>query len=56
MLNLYGSDISTLFWHFCFFKLSDVVFVMLINVKMPTIDGILIFMSMTNFMLSLVVC
>ena len=34
------------------FKLSDVVFIMLINVKMPTIVGILTFMSMINFMLS----
>ena len=33
-------------------KLSDGVFVMLINVKMPTIVGILLFMSMINFMLS----
>ena len=29
----------------------SVVFIMLINVKMPTIVGILIFMSMTKFML-----
>ena len=28
--------------------LSDVVFIMLINVKMPTIVGILTFMSMIN--------
>ena len=34
------------------FKLSDVVFIMLINVKMPTIVGILTFMSKINFMLS----
>ena len=34
------------------FKLLDVVFVMLINVKMPTIVGILTFMSRMNFMLS----
>ena len=33
-------------------KLSDYVFIMLINVKMPTINGILIFMSMINFVLS----
>ena len=32
--------------------ISDVVFIMLINVKMPTIVGILTFMSMINFMLS----
>ena len=30
------------------FKLSDVVFIMLINVKMPTIVGILRFMSIIN--------
>ena len=34
------------------FKLSDVVFIMLINVKMSTIVGILTFMSMINCMLS----
>ena len=34
------------------FKLSDVVFIMLINVKMPTPVGILTFMSMKMFMLS----
>ena len=34
------------------FKFSDVVFIMLINVKMPTIVGILTFMSRINFMLS----
>ena len=33
---------------------SDGVFIMLINVKMPTIVGILIFMRMKNFMLSCV--
>ena len=33
-------------------NLSDVVFIMLINVKMPTIVGILTFMSRMNFMLS----
>ena len=32
-------------------SLSDVIFIMLINVKMPTIVGILTFMSMINFML-----
>ena len=31
--------------NFLAFKLSDVVFIMLINVKMPTIVGILTFMS-----------
>ena len=33
-------------------SLSDVVFIMLINVKMPMIVGILTFMSMINFVLS----
>ena len=33
-------------------SLSDVVFIMLINVKMPTIVGILTFMSRINFGLS----
>ena len=33
---------------------SDVVFIMLINVKMPTIVGILTFMSRINFVLSFV--
>ena len=37
---------------FLAFKLSDVLFIMLINVKMSTIVGILTFMSMINFMLS----
>ena len=32
-------------------SLSDVIFIMLINVKMRTIVGILTFMSMINFML-----
>ena len=32
------------------YKLSDVVIILLINVKMPTIVGILTFMSMINFM------
>ena len=31
-------------------SLADVVFIMLINVKMPTIVGILTFMSRINFM------
>ena len=35
---------------FLAFKLSDVVFIVLINVKMPTIVGILTFMSMIKFM------
>ena len=34
------------------FRLSDDVFIMLINVKMPTIVGILTFMSRINFVLS----
>ena len=34
-------------------SLSDVVFIMLINVKMPTIVGILTFMSRIYFVLSL---
>ena len=34
------------------FNLFDVVFIMLINVKMPTIVGILNFMSMINFAIS----
>ena len=33
-------------------SLSDVVFIMLKNVKMPTIVGILTFMSRINFVLS----
>ena len=33
-------------------SLSDVVFIMLINVKMPTIVGILTFISRLNFVLS----
>ena len=33
-------------------SLSDVVFIMLINVKMPTIVGILTIISRINFMLS----
>ena len=36
---------------FSCFKLSDVVFIMLMNVKMPTIVDILTFMSMINCML-----
>ena len=37
---------------FLAFNLTHVAFIMLINVKMPTIVGILTFMSMINFMLS----
>ena len=36
------------------FKLLDAVFILLINVKMPTIVGILTFMGSINFLLSLV--
>ena len=35
-------------------SLSDVVFILLINVKMPTIVGILTLMSRINLVLSLV--
>ena len=35
-----------------FLSFSGVVFIMLINVKMPTIVGILTFMSRINYMLS----
>ena len=34
------------------FILSDAVFIMIINVKMPTINGILTFVSRINFVLS----
>ena len=37
---------------FLAFNFSDGVIIMLINVKMPTIVGILTFMSMINFMLN----
>ena len=33
-------------------SLSEIVFIMLLNVKMPTVVGILTFMSRINFMLS----
>ena len=36
---------------FLAFSLSDAVFIMLINVKMPTIVGILTFISKINFVL-----
>ena len=39
-------------WKYLSLSLSDVVFIMLINVKMPTIVGIITFMSRINFMLS----
>ena len=35
---------------FLAFKLSDIVLLLLINVKMPTLVGILTFMSKINFM------
>ena len=38
--------------NFLGFKLSDVVFSMLVNVKMPTTVGIITFMSMIDFILS----
>ena len=34
------------------FMLSDVVFILLINVKVPTIVGILTYTNMINFILS----
>ena len=37
---------------FLAFRCSDVLFIMLINIKMPTIVGILIFIIKFNFMLS----
>ena len=37
---------------FLAFMLSDFAFMLLINVKMPTIVGILMFMSRINFILS----
>ena len=39
--------------HFFAFKLTDIIFIMLINVKVPTIVGILTLLSMINFMLHL---
>ena len=38
--------------HSLAFKLSDVVFILLINVQMPTLVGILTFMSRINVMLN----
>ena len=37
---------------FLAFKLPNIVFIMLINVKMPTIVGIVTFMSRINFVFS----
>ena len=39
-------------WRILFLSNSNVGFIMLINVKMPTVVGILTFMSRINFMLS----
>ena len=54
MLNSAELEISTShrmqFIFFSCLKHSDVVFILLINVKMPTIVGILTFMSMINFL------
>ena len=60
MLNSTEHEISTAYKKlkyrqikkFLALGLSDVVFIMLINVKMPTVVGILTFMSMINFVLS----
>ena len=57
MLNSTDYEISTAYKNlnaekitiFIALKLSDVVFILLINVKMPTIVGILTFMSRINF-------
>ena len=56
MLNLIEQEISTAHKNlnadfFLALKLSYVVFIMLINIKISTIVGILTFMSMINFML-----
>ena len=40
--------------NFLNFKHSGVVFIMLIKVKMPTVNGYLTFMGMRSFILSLV--
>ena len=59
MLNWTGHEISAVhkIWNtekkeYLALGLSDDVFIMLINVKMPTIVGILTFMSRINFVLS----
>ena len=59
MLNSTEHEISTAYKigvlkmkTFLAFRFLDFVFIMLINVKMPTIVGILTFMSMINLMLS----
>ena len=59
MLNSTEHEISSALGNYIFrktkifltLKLLDVVFILLINVKMPTIVGILTFMSRINFML-----
>ena len=61
MLNSTEHDISTALKKtkklkiktFLAFKLSKVLFIVLINVKMPKIVGILTFMSMINFIAQL---
>ena len=55
MLNSTDHEISTAdkqIKKFLALSLSDVVFIMLIIVKMPAIVGILTFMSRINFVLS----
>ena len=49
-LLIKGKMLKNIF--FLALKLSDAVFIMLIYVKMPTIVGILTFMSRINFLLS----
>ena len=48
MLNSTQHEISTARMLFFNLKLSDVVFILLINIKIPTIVDILTFMSMIN--------
>ena len=55
MLNSPEREISTKYRqmkNFLTLSLSDVVVIMLINIKMPAIVGILTFMSRINFLLS----
>ena len=55
MLNSTEQEISTVYRQikkFLALSLSAVIFIMLINVKMPSIVGILTFMSRINFVLS----
>ena len=51
MLNSTELEVSTAHKSLAL-SLSDIVFIMLINVKMSTIVGILTFMSRINFVLS----